>query len=203
MGKKSKTETAQTRKRIIEVAAKAFRSNGIEATGVAEIMSAAGLTHGGFYRHFESKEQLIAEACASSMELLVAAAEAAADGGDAAFLKHLEAFLSIEYHAEYLGGCPLVTMGSELARADIETRRAASMGYLQIIDVMAKHSRAKGAKLAKEDAIFTVSSMIGAVTMARIMDDPEVSDQILAIAKKRLAETPVAAEKKRVRSKTA
>jgi TetR/AcrR family transcriptional repressor of nem operon len=77
------------------------------------------------------------------------------------------------------------------------------MGYLQIIDVMAKRSRAKGAKLAKEDAIFTVSSMIGAVTMARIMDDPEVSDQILAIAKKRLAETPVAAEKKRVRSKTA
>ncbi len=197
MAKKSKTETAQTRKRIIDVAAKAFKSNGIEATGVAEIMSAAGLTHGGFYRHFESKEQLIAEACASSMELLVAAAEAASDGGDAAFLKHLKAFLS------YLSGCPLVTMGSELARADIETRRAASMGYLQIIDVMAKHSRANRAKLAKEDAIFTVSSMIGAVTMARIMDDPEVSDQILAIAKKRLAETPVAAEKKRVRSKTA
>jgi len=76
MAKKSKTETAQTRKRIIDVAAKAFKSNGIEATGVAEIMSAAGLTHGGFYRHFESKEQLIAEACASGMELLVAAAEA-------------------------------------------------------------------------------------------------------------------------------
>jgi TetR/AcrR family transcriptional repressor of nem operon len=201
MAKKSKTETAQTRKRIVEVAAKAFKSNGIQATGVAEIMSAAGLTHGGFYRHFESKEQLVAEACASSMELLVEAAEAAAAGGDAAFLKHLESFISTEHRAEYLGGCPLVAMGSELARADIETRHAASQGFQQMIDIIAKRSQAKGPKSAKEDAIFTLSSMIGAVTMARIMDDPKVSNQILAIARKRLGEMPTTVPKKSARSK--
>lgn len=61
--RKSKTETAETRRRIVDLAAQTFRSNGIAATGVAEIMAAAGLTHGGFYRHFGSKDQLVAEAC--------------------------------------------------------------------------------------------------------------------------------------------
>ena len=65
--KKSKAETAATRKKIVAVASQAFKSNGIHATGVAEIMAAAGMTHGGFYRHFESKEQLIAAACAASI----------------------------------------------------------------------------------------------------------------------------------------
>ena len=60
--RKSKTETAETRRRIVDLAAKTFRRNGIAATGVAEIMAAAGLTHGGFYRHFGSKDQLVAEA---------------------------------------------------------------------------------------------------------------------------------------------
>jgi len=64
-----------------EVAAQAFKSKGITATGVAEIMSAAGLTHGAFYRHFASKEQLVAEACATSMDVLVESAEIAAGGG--------------------------------------------------------------------------------------------------------------------------
>src|SRR5579871_5541767 len=69
--KRSKTDTAATRRRIVEIASKAFRSQGIEATGVAEIMAAAGLTHGGFYRHFNSKEELVAEAVAMSLEQLV------------------------------------------------------------------------------------------------------------------------------------
>ena len=79
--KKSKAETAETRKRIIEVAAQTFKNHGIHATGVAEIMSTVGLTHGGFYRHFESKEQLIAAAFAKNMEDLAVAFETAANRG--------------------------------------------------------------------------------------------------------------------------
>jgi TetR/AcrR family transcriptional repressor of nem operon len=142
--KKSKAETAQTRRRILEVAAQAFKSNGIHSTGVAEIMAAAGLTQGGFYRHFASKEQLVAEACADSMGALVESAEAASDAGDASFRKHLEEFLSTEYRDDCLGGCPLVAMGSELARADSATRRAVSQGFRELIEIMARRKRDRG-----------------------------------------------------------
>jgi TetR/AcrR family transcriptional regulator, transcriptional repressor for nem operon len=185
--KKSKAETAETRKRILEVATQAFKHNGIRATGVSEIMAAAGLTHGGFYRHFASKEQLLAEACAASMETLVVSAETAAASGDAAFMKHIAHFLSTEYRDDNLGGCPLVAMGSELARADMDTRRAASQGFRELIDIVARWSQLESASSARAEAIFTLSSMIGAVTVARIVDDPKLSNQILSVAKKRLA----------------
>src|SRR6267378_3479951 len=66
--RKSRWEAARTRKRIIEAAAQEFRRNGIARTGLADLMAAAGLTHGGFYRHFESKDQLVAEACAAALD---------------------------------------------------------------------------------------------------------------------------------------
>lgn len=186
--KKSKVETAETRKRIVEAAARAFRNNGIHATGVAEIMSAAGMTHGGFYRHFASKDQLVAEACAAGMEAIVHSAEAAGKGGEEAFLKHLVTFLSDEYRDDCLGGCPLVAVGSELARADMETRRAASQGFRELIDVIVKQISFDDPASAKGEAIFAVSAIIGAVTLSRIVDDPELSDLVLEESRKRVAE---------------
>ncbi|MHC5544384.1 TetR/AcrR family transcriptional regulator, partial [Singulisphaera rosea] len=72
--KKSREETAETRRRILEVAAQEFRRKGILGTGLAEIMAAAGLSHGGFYRHFASKDQLVAEAFAADMEQFIGSA---------------------------------------------------------------------------------------------------------------------------------
>ena len=69
--RKSREEAAQTRKRIVTAAAAEFRKNGIVATGLNDLMKAAGLTHGGFYKHFESKDQLVAEACAEAVETLI------------------------------------------------------------------------------------------------------------------------------------
>jgi TetR/AcrR family transcriptional repressor of nem operon len=198
--KKSKAETAATRRRIVEIAAQAFKSRGIYATGVGEIMAAAGLTHGGFYRHFSSKEQLIAEACANSMDVLVESAEAAAEAGRESFLRHLEDFLSAEYRDDTLGGCPLVAMGSELVRADAETRQIASRGFEDLIDVIVKWNPASDPAAARAEAIFTLSSMVGAVTMSRIVDDPDLSNQILDAARRRLACPPALMSSKRSRA---
>jgi TetR/AcrR family transcriptional repressor of nem operon len=189
--KKSKAETAETRKRIVDVAVRAFKANGIHATGVAEIMAAAGLTHGGFYRHFASKEQLVAEACAAGMETLVCAAATAAEGGPEAFLKHLERIFSAGHRDDTLGGCPLVAMGSELVRADEPTRHAVSQGFEALIDIVAKWMPDDDAQAARANAAYTLSSMIGAVTMSRIVDNRELSDQILDMAKSRLVDWPV------------
>ena len=201
--RKSKAETAETRKRIVNVASQVFKCNGINGTGVSEIMAAAGLTHGGFYRHFESKEQLVAEACAVSMEELVGAAEIAVDGGDETVSQYIQDFLSADYRDDRLGGCPLVAMGSELARADADTRRAASSGFEGVIELMAKRSRFKDRESAKADAIFTLSSMIGAVTMSRIVDDPELSDLILESTKSRLLKLSSGPKIKRAKTKAA
>ena len=69
--RKSKRETAETRKRIVEMAADEFRQHGIVTSGIADLMAAVGLTHGAFYRHFESKEQLVAEATAAALDTLI------------------------------------------------------------------------------------------------------------------------------------
>lgn len=200
--RKSKAETAETRKRIVNVASQVFKCNGINATGVSEVMGAAGLTHGGFYRHFESKEQLVAEACALSMEELLGAAKVAVDGGDETFLQHIQDFLSADFRDDRSGGCPLVAMGSELARADADTRRAASAGFEGLIELMVKRSRFKDPESAKADVIFALSSMIGAVTMSRIVDDPELSDLILESTKTRLLELSSGPKIKRSKTKS-
>lgn len=192
--KKSKAETAETRKRIVEAASKAFRSQGIEATGVAEIMSAAGLTHGGFYRHFSSKEQLVAEAIAMSPKDLVADSEAAAEEGVEAMLRVLQEYVTPQYRDATAEGCPLAAIGSELVRADGTTRHVATEGFLRIIRAWTPFMRAKTGEDPADVSISLLTNMIGALTIARMVDDPELSRRILEITKQRIASCVTAAK---------
>ena len=132
--RKSREEAAQTRKRIVTAASEEFRKNGIVATGLNDLMSAAGLTHGGFYKHFESKDQLVAEACAEAVEtaILERLAAAASEGAGAA-----AAYLSTGHRDNPATGCPLSAIGSELARSDEKTRAAATAGFLKLVEIMA------------------------------------------------------------------
>lgn len=186
--KRSKADTAETRKRIIKTAAQVFKTNGIEGTGVAEIMAAAGLSHGGFYRHFSSKEQLIAEACATEMDHFVCMANESVQPGAEAYVAHIEKFLSAQYRDDKVIGCPIVAMGSEIARADAETRRAVSRGYEELIEIVTNWLSSAEDAAARDDAMFTLSSMVGAMTMSRITDNPSLSDHMLEVAKKRLVD---------------
>jgi TetR/AcrR family transcriptional repressor of nem operon len=195
--KKSKEETAKTRKKIIQVAAREFRRRGLHETGVADIMAAAGLTQGGFYRHFNSKEHLVAEACGASMQELVDSVKKSIQSGNDAFLKHVERFLSNEHCQDLLSGCPLVFVGSELARADHETRKAVSEGYRGLVEAISNDERYKDSSTARAEAIFILSAMIGAVTLARIADDGKLSTMILDETRKHLmALHPNIAQKK-------
>lgn len=186
--KKSKAETAETRHRIVESAAQEVRRNGINATGLADVMAAAGLTHGGFYRHFQSKDQLVAEACAVAMESIVAKAKAAACQGDgkAGLEAIIESYLATNHRDDRSGGCPLAGLGSELARADDETRAAISAGFLRFVELLTKHARHRKREQAKSDALFTLSAMVGAVTLSRITTDPDLSKAILSGTKRHL-----------------
>src|SRR5262249_1601395 len=132
--RKSREEAAQTRKRIVTAASGEFRKHGLVATGINDLMSAAGLTHGGFYKHFESKDQLVAEACAEAVQtaILERLGAAASEGAGAA-----AAYLSTDHRDNPATGCPLSAIGSELARSDEKTRAAASAGFLKLVEVMA------------------------------------------------------------------
>ncbi|WP_233839226.1 TetR/AcrR family transcriptional regulator [Paraburkholderia sp. ZP32-5] len=190
--RKSRAETAETRKRIIEIAAEEIRRNGIQATGLADVMTKAGLTHGGFYRHFESKDQLVAEACATGMAVVLGAtegsAESATDEDDrkAAFKSIVEQYLSVEHRDNPSAGCFLAGLGSELARADAPTRAASTKAFTDLVELVARHIRRRKPEAARADAVFALSAMIGAITMSRVIDDPAFSESILEDVKRHL-----------------
>jgi TetR/AcrR family transcriptional repressor of nem operon len=179
--KKSKVETAETRRRIVDVAAREFRARGIQATGVADIMSEAGLSHGGFYRHFDSKDHLVAEACEAGITAMIGKLEIAAGEliGKEGFKAIVEAYVSAAHRDSPGRDCPFASMGSELARTDEATRAAASRGFDELVDVVAKRIGHHHRDAARSEAVFALSAMIGAVTMARIIGSGEASDAIL------------------------
>ena len=191
--RKSKQEAAETRRRIVKAAAAKFRQNGIAGTGLSDLMAAAGLTHGGFYRHFDSKDQIVAEACTAAVESLVAQLAASASGkSPRRGLKTIvENYLSAAHRDQPADGCPLAALGSEMARADQTTRAAATQAFLKLAGVIASQFGKTRPEVAKRRALVTAATMIGALTMSRIVTDSELSADILREAGKHLVTSPV------------
>lgn len=192
--RKSKAEKAETRKHIVDVASQMFKSQGIGATGVGEIMVAAGLTHSAFYRHFTSKEELVEEASSASIAVFVEAAEAAAASGPGAFVKYLQSYLSADYRNNELGGCPVIQTGGELALADASIRQGVSDGLQRLIEIALELT--DGSAEAEAETIFMMSALLGAITMSRIVTDARLSEHILDVAKRRLTNQPAKSQKR-------
>jgi TetR/AcrR family transcriptional repressor of nem operon len=186
--RKSKQEAAATRQRIIMVAAAAFRKNGIAGTGISDLMAAAGLTHGGFYRHFDSKDQIVAEACTAAAESLVEqlAVSASRKSPQRGLKTIVENYLSAAHRDEPADGCPLAALGSEMARADERTRAAATQALLKLVGVIASQFGKTRPDVARRRALVAAATMIGALTMSRIVTDSELSAGILREAAKQL-----------------
>ena len=181
--RKSREEALETRKRIVSTAAAEIRKNGIVASGLNELMAAAGLTRGGFYKHFESKNQLIAEACSEAMNaLLVRLATTAAKG-----MNPSTGYLDSHHRDHPESGCPLSAIGAELARCDDATRSVATKGFSELVELLAKHFGAEAKPESRQRAIVAVSTMIGALTMARAVNDQKLSAEILREAKQSLS----------------
>ena len=186
--RRSKQETAATRQRIIRESAAAFRKNGIGATGLSDLMAAAGLTHGGFYRHFDSKGQIVAEACTAAAESLVEqlAASASRKSPQHGLKAIVEKYLSAAHRDEPEDGCPVAALGSEIARGDERTRAAATQGFLKFVEIIASQFGKTRPDLARRRALVAAATMIGALTMSRIVTDSELSADILREAERQL-----------------
>ncbi len=176
--RKSREEAAETRKRIVRAAAREFREKGIVATGLADLMKAAGLTHGGFYKHFASKDQLVAEATVAAMDSILEELAAHPTVNSA-----VAAYLSTRHRDNPASGCPLAALGGELARSDKKARAAATAGFVRLVDILAGKARTAD---VRQRALVAAATMIGAVTMSRVVRDPKLSAEILGAAEKNL-----------------
>ena len=180
-----------THERIVETAARAIRRSGYNGSGVAEIMKEAGLTHGGFYAHFESREGMLAEAAdrAGAEAVAVLARVAAEAPPKKALEAMLRAYLSREHVEGVETGCPVAALGSEMPRQPSKVRRAATRRIKEMIDLVARESPDWGRPGAHEQALVTVSTALGALVLARAVDDPQLSKAVREAALNRLTST--------------
>lgn len=173
-----------THERIVEVAARAIRRSGYGGTGVADIMREAGLTHGAFYAHFPSREAMLAEAAdRAGAESVAASAKVAAAAPTRQVLRALvRAYLSKAHVENAEVGCPVAALGSEMPRQAPEVRRAATRRIKEMIDLVSRQSPDWGQLGAHERALATVATMVGALLLARAVDEPALSDAICKAA---------------------
>jgi TetR/AcrR family transcriptional repressor of nem operon len=180
-----------THERIVGAAARAIRRSGYGGTGVAEIMKDAGLTHGGFYAHFASREAMLAEAADRAGAEGLAAVErvAAAAPPRRALPALLRAYLSRAHVEGIETGCAVAALGSEMPRQAPGVRRAATRRIKEMIDLVARQSPDWGQPGAHQHALVTVATMVGALVLARAVDDPQLSDAVREAALKHLTPT--------------
>ena len=179
-----------THERIVAAAARAIRRSGYDGTSVADIMKEAGLTHGGFYAHFASRESMLAEAVdrAGAEAAATSARVVASAPPEQALQRLMHAYLSKDHVKGAEMGCPVVALGSETPRQAPEVRRAATRRIKEMIDVVARQSPDWGQPGAHERALVTVATMVGTLLLARAVDDPKLSDALLKAALKQLAQ---------------
>ena len=186
----SKAEKEKTHERIVAIASKRFREEGLAGIGIADLMKEAGLTVGGFYKHFNSRDALVAEAVDRALELWKRQVDAAASGGPPVTYESLvDEYLS-DAHRNHPGtGCPVGALAGDLARSDKRTRALVSRKIRDNIELLAtliRKTNETDSRNARSQAILTYCTLVGAIGVARAVSDEELSREILKTAAQRL-----------------
>jgi TetR/AcrR family transcriptional repressor of nem operon len=173
----SREKAAENRERVVEVAAEQFRAHGFDGIGVADLMKAAGLTHGGFYGNFTSKDDLAAEAVTRAFAETTARLRERALASDDPFATALGIYLSPAHRDSVETGCAIAALSQDASRGSAKLRQAFAAGietYLALIEELG------GGPRSKSEVIY--STMVGALTLSRAVTDPAQSLQILESA---------------------
>jgi TetR/AcrR family transcriptional repressor of nem operon len=183
--KVSREQFAENRERILDVASTLFREKGFDGIGIADIMKAAGMTHGGFYRHFESKDDLIDQA---SHKALARGADywdhtiGDGDSAHAALTRLLQMYLS-EAHRDASGkGCSIAALGADAARQNGTIRKTFEHGLESLVDKLTALLPGRTRAVRRRKALASFSQMMGALVLSRAVDDPALSKEILSAA---------------------
>jgi TetR/AcrR family transcriptional repressor of nem operon len=191
----SRDQAEKNRQTVINVASQLFREHGFDGIGLKDLMKAAGLTQGAFYKQFESKEDLAAQASKRALESVSRRWTAITEANSKDPLGAMIAFyLSMGHREEIMDGCPVVALGSDAARQGSDVKASFEAGikaYLETLGGMIAETDGKGPK-AKRKAMAILSTMVGALTLSRAVNDAELGRAFLDAAAKQVREVATA-----------
>jgi TetR/AcrR family transcriptional repressor of nem operon len=192
MARASREQVDKNREAIEQASSRLFRERGINGVSVAELMAGAGLTHGGFYGHFASKDALAAQACKRAFEESAARwerrIELAAGDPQAVLVNLVEPYLTPAHCANPGQGCAAAALASDVARepADKPVRLAYLEGFRSLVQDMESTVASDSAETRHKEALIRMSLLVGAVTLARAVEGDTLSDNILNAVRERL-----------------
>jgi TetR/AcrR family transcriptional regulator, transcriptional repressor for nem operon len=189
----SREKAAENRERIVDTASRLFRQKGFDGVGLDAIMEGVGLTHGGFYGHFASKDDLAAEAVARALERSVERQSRFTNLDDL-----VSDYLSERHCADRANGCAVAALGADIARQGKGVRRGLTAHVRAQLERFAGLFRHGTAASRRKRAIATLAGTIGALTLARAVDDPDLSNEILAAARDAFGKAPAVRPSRRI-----
>lgn len=180
----SRAQAAENRQNVIDVASRLFREHGFDGIGLKDLMEGAGLTQGAFYKQFASKEDLVAQASAQALEHAARRWSDAAAANPEDPLGAVIAFYLTKGHREAkLEGCPLVALGSDAARQSADVKASFEAGIKEHLQVLSRLISGAAAEERPDGrAMATLSTMVGAVTLSRAVNDPDLARSLLDAA---------------------
>ncbi len=192
----SKDHKAETHERIVKSASVRLREGGAASIGVADLMKETGLTHGGFYAHFASRDALIEEAFAHAMDLTAKRwrkrAEAAPVGKELAAI--VTGYLTTQHRDDVGNGCALPSLGAEVVRAGPRTRKAVAAKIEEMIETVSESMPSQTAKAARREAMGALATMMGTLVLARMAGTGDLSEDILAAGRQFILDSEASAK---------
>src|ERR1700753_1669621 len=193
----SREHKLETHARIVKKASVRLREKGAHGIGVADLMKDAGLTHGGFYAHFNSREALVVEAFAHAMDRSTEHWRNLAEQPPAEkrLATIVNSYLTTTHRDDPGHGCAVPTLGAEIARESPKTRRAFAAKLEQMIDMLAAQIPDVPRKAARRQAMAAIATMMGTLVMARVAGNGELSDEILGAGREAVLQRAAAPKK--------
>jgi TetR/AcrR family transcriptional repressor of nem operon len=176
----SRVQAAENRQTVIDVASRLFRERGFDGIGLKDLMKGAGLTQGAFYKQFASKEDLAAQASRRALEhASVRWSDAAVANPKDPLAAVMAFYLSMGHREERMDGCPIVALGSDAARQGTEVKASFEAGIKTHLEMLARMIAETDGAEPDDKAMAILSTMVGAVTLSRVVNDPDLAQALL------------------------
>jgi len=186
----SRIQAAENRETVINVASRLFRERGFDGIGLKDLMEGAGLTQGAFYKQFASKEDLAAQASGRALESATLRWSAAIAENPKNPLGAVIAFyLSTEHREEKMDGCPIVALGSDAARQSSDVKASFEAGIKAHLEILGRLIAETNGEEPNDTAMAILSTMVGALTLSRVVNDPDLAQGFLEAAAKQVRES--------------
>src|SRR5213079_2087182 len=189
----SRIQAAENRKTVINVASRLFRERGFDGIGLKDLMEGAGLTQGAFYKQFASKEDLAVEASRRALESAARRwSDAAEQNPDDPLGAVIGFYLSGDHREEKMDGCPIVALGSDAARQGSDVKASFEAGIKAHLEVLGRLIAGTGGEDPDRKVMAILSTIVGAMTLSRVVNDPDLAQAFLDAAAQQVREAVAA-----------